>query len=722
LSARLFTLSRQPQIKPLGEASRYRWPPPVKAKATKMFIATIRAVLISCAAVLTCQGRRLDGRRRNRTGIAPGRNSFRQVVLDDEQSSKRRTIANMTCDFVEQPLNHFSLPRDSRATYRQRYCVDNTFVLDPSNATVFLYTGNESPLEEYINNTGLMWELAEFFNAQIVFIEHRYEGKSFPSPEIPNCMAYSSSIQAIADFAVFIERQLFSVSNCTTTCPSRRILARPVIAFGGSYGGMLSAWLRMKYPNLVAGAIAGSAPIWGFPSNFPDKIDSAWQVVQRGLARPYPPTDEGSSQEDNHCSRNLLAAWPLMQFLGEKEAGRLVLTESFRLCSLLGEDDIDDLIDWAQSPWFDLAEGSFPYPSSYIPYALTHKDRATLPAWPLQAACWKHSKLHQDLGIRFTGNVSDVRYEISYAESGLALKIDWDNLTALPGSSLEYTTSSLSLLLGNVRDAISIWYNISGDASCYELLPAPNIFEEKGAAGPIVNAAAQNPVNVAWQDERVLLDNNGHTTKNSTEDCRSKMKESGSWEALCCNEEMNLIITEARGLGRDFLWPPSHPRGTRTHEDVVAFDSRITNWTDFFCSDPADHYGYPKKDDPRDPWSTWLDTVYGGVRIRSQSNIVFSNGLLDPWSAAGVYDTDPSDLYDNNKTSTELAANGIVMPGLYLQHINDRDMISLIMKYGGHHTDLMYSSNKDPPSIQGARQIEKEYIAKWIDEWWLDFS
>ena len=79
----------------------------------------------------------------------------------------------------------------------------------------------------------------------IIFAEHWYYGtlpydnKSYYSPYIQ----YLTSELALADYAYLIE---YIKQNETTNSP--------VIAFGGSYGGMLSAWLRIKNPSLINGA------------------------------------------------------------------------------------------------------------------------------------------------------------------------------------------------------------------------------------------------------------------------------------------------------------------------------------------------------------------------------------------------------------------------------------------------------------------------------------
>ena len=63
-------------------------------------------------------------------------------------------------------------------------------------------------------------------------------------PQNASMLNYLTAEQALADFAELIRYIKQTVPGATSS---------PVIVIGGSYGGMLATWMRLKYPNLVLG-------------------------------------------------------------------------------------------------------------------------------------------------------------------------------------------------------------------------------------------------------------------------------------------------------------------------------------------------------------------------------------------------------------------------------------------------------------------------------------
>lgn len=94
-------------------------------------------------------------------------------------------------------------------------------------------TGNEAPIEEFIENTGWMAEIAPELKAMVVFAEHRYYGSSWENGSWPfgphsfdqDKVAYLTVEQALADFADVIRwlRNKWQAPESTA-----------VVSFGGS--------------------------------------------------------------------------------------------------------------------------------------------------------------------------------------------------------------------------------------------------------------------------------------------------------------------------------------------------------------------------------------------------------------------------------------------------------------------------------------------------------
>jgi lysosomal Pro-X carboxypeptidase len=200
----------------------------------------------------------------------------------------------------------------------------------------------------------------------VVFVEHRYYGNSLPfgadSYQKQN-VGLLGSEQALADYARFWTYAL-QLNNSKAMFGLELDAATPVIAFGGSYGGMLAAWMRMRYPNIVYGALAASAPILQFEG-----------LTAPGVFNEIVTADFAAEGE---CANQLKAGIAQILNLGATAAGRTTLSNNLTLCAALEDGQQGKLYDFIYSAITYMAMVDYPYPSNFL---------IPLPAWPVKAAC-----------------------------------------------------------------------------------------------------------------------------------------------------------------------------------------------------------------------------------------------------------------------------------------------------------------------------------------------
>ena len=153
-----------------------------------------------------------------------------------------------------------------------------------------------------------------------------------------------------------------------------------VISFGGSYGGMLSSWMRFKYPHVIDGAIAASAPIFSFMGGVP-AADTNFYA--KGVS--YDVSTKGGVKSA-WCEANFREAFSRerLAYIGANAEGRQALEKAFNLCAPLPDDPSSgwSITYWVNDALSYMSMGNYPYPSSYI-----LNGDGYLPAFPVINGC-----------------------------------------------------------------------------------------------------------------------------------------------------------------------------------------------------------------------------------------------------------------------------------------------------------------------------------------------
>ena len=149
----------------------------------------------------------------------------------------------------QQNIDHFGqLPGQ---TFAQRYWIDSEYASQGDDAPVIYHICGEGDATQgyFLNDNAIAW--AQTLGAHLVYLEHRYYGQSLPFADLSSDhLQYLTLGNVLEDLATF-QKWVASTQGWKGKW----------VSVGGSYSGTLSALYRQKHPELIAGALASSAPM-----------------------------------------------------------------------------------------------------------------------------------------------------------------------------------------------------------------------------------------------------------------------------------------------------------------------------------------------------------------------------------------------------------------------------------------------------------------------------